>query len=113
MVVCSKKLQVLAKSTIFHAFSRNYELFATFCLKVDPNAETLWFAREGFTFWPNRRFFMLFREMRHFLQLFPEKLTETLKHGSLLQKVEDFGQIDDFSCFLAKSGTFWNLFLKR
>ena len=29
-----EKLQVLAKSMIFRAFSRNEALFATFCLKV-------------------------------------------------------------------------------
>ena len=108
MVVCSTRLQVLAKSTISHAFSRNEALFATFCGKVHPDAETSWFARKSCTFWPNRRFFMLFREMRQFLQLFAEKVTETSKHGSLLQKVEHFGQIDDFPCFCEKSGTFCN-----
>ena len=67
MVVCSKKLQVFAKSTIFDAFSGNEALFATFCWKVDPNAETWWFAWRGFRLW--RRFFMVSREMRHFLLL--------------------------------------------
>ena len=112
MVVCSKKLHILTNSTIFHAFSRNEAPFATFCWKVDPNAGTWWFAAESFTIWPNRRFFMLLREMRHFLQLFTEKLTETPKHGGLLEKVASFGQIDDFPCFLAKSGTFATFSLK-
>ena len=40
MVASSKMLQVLAKSTIFHAFSGNEAPFAAFCRKVDPNAET-------------------------------------------------------------------------
>ena len=35
-----EKLSVLAKSTIFHGFSRNEPLFATFLQKVDPNLET-------------------------------------------------------------------------
>ena len=95
-MVCSKKLHILVKSTIFHAFSRNGAVFATVCLKVDPNAETWWFAGEGFTVWPNRRFFMLFREMRHFLQLFAEKLTQTRRHRRLLEKLAHFGQIGDF-----------------
>ena len=112
MVVCSKKLQVLTKSTIFHAFSQNEALSAFFCWKVDPNAETWWFARKGFKLWPYRGVFMLFRKMRHFLQLFAEKLTQTSKHGGLLQKVPHFGQIDDFSCFLAKSCTFCNILFK-
>ena len=35
-----EKLSVLAKSTIFQAFSRNEPLFATFFQKVDQNVET-------------------------------------------------------------------------
>ena len=35
-----EKLLVLAKSMIFHAFSRNEQLFATFGRKLDENAET-------------------------------------------------------------------------
>ena len=34
-MVCSKKLHILAKSTIFHNFSRNEPLFVSFCLKDD------------------------------------------------------------------------------
>ena len=34
-----EKLLVSAKSQIFDAFSRNEQLFATFSLKVDENAE--------------------------------------------------------------------------
>ena len=102
MVAFSKKLQVSVKSTISHAFSRNQAFFAFFCRKVDPNAETWWFARKGFILWPNRRFCMVFRKMRHLSQLFAEKLTETSTNASLFQKLEHFGQIDDFSCFFTK-----------
>ena len=35
-----EKFLVLAKSMIFHAFSRNERLFLTFGLKVDENGET-------------------------------------------------------------------------
>ena len=35
-----KKLQVLAKSMVFRAFSRNEALFATFSRKVHRNAKT-------------------------------------------------------------------------
>ena len=44
--------------------------------------------------------------MRHFLQLFPEKLIEMQSHGSLLEQLQSFGQIDDFSCFLTKLSHF-------
>ena len=42
---------------------------------------------------------MLFHEVRHFLQLFPEKLIEMQRHGSLFEKLHSFGKIDEFSCF--------------
>ena len=112
IVVCSKDLHILTNSTIFHGFSGNEALFATFCWNVDPNAETWWFAPKSSTFWPNWRFLMLSREMGQFLQLFAETLTQTPKVGSLLEKVAHFGQIDDFSSFSAKWGTFPNFLLK-
>ena len=43
-------------------------------------------------FWPNRRFFVLFGEMRHFLQLSAQKLTQTPNHGSLVEKVASFAK---------------------
>ena len=45
-----EKLQVLAKSMIFRAFSRNEPLFATFSWKVDQNAETWLFPRKVASF---------------------------------------------------------------
>ena len=63
-------------------------------------------------FWSDRRFFMLFREMRHFLQLFAEKFTQTTKHGSFLENVAIFRLIDDFLGFFMKSGTFFNFLPK-
>ena len=63
-------------------------------------------------FSPNRWFFVLFDEMRHFLQLFPEKFIEMQRHGSLLEKLQSFGEIDDFLCFFTNWATFCNLLLK-
>ena len=63
-------------------------------------------------FWPNPWFFVFFHEMRHFLQLLSEKFIEMQSHGSLFEKLQSFGQIDDFSCFFTKWGTFCNLLLK-
>ena len=113
VVVCSRKFFIFVKSTIYHAFSRNEALSATFYWKVDPNAESWWFARKGFKLWQNRRFFLVFRKMRNFFQVFAEKMTETSNHGSLLQNIEHFGQMDDFPFYRAKSGTFCNFFLVR
>ena len=36
-------------------------------------------------FLPNRWFFVFFHEMRHFLQLFPEKLIEMQRHGGFFK----------------------------
>ena len=55
---------------------------------------------------------MLFLEIRQFLQLFAEKLTQTPKHGGLLEEGLSCGEIDDFSWFLEKWGTFCNFLLK-
>ena len=50
--------------------------------------------------------------MRHFLQLPAEKFMKMPRHGSLLEKLQRFGQMDDFSCFFTKWGTFCNFFQK-
>ena len=50
--------------------------------------------------------------MRNFLQLFPEKLIEMQRHGSLFEKLQSFGQIDHFSCFFTNWATSCNLLLK-
>ena len=55
---------------------------------------------------------MLFHELRHFLQLFPEKLIEMQRHGSWFKKLQSFCQIDDFSCFFTNLATFCNLLLE-
>ena len=107
-----EKLQVLAKSTIPRAFSRNEALFGTLCRKVHQNLRTWYFVQKVASFWRNRGFFVLFHEMRHFLELFAEKFTKSFKHGSLLEKLQVFGQVDDFSCFFTKWGTFCNVLLK-
>ena len=41
---------------------------------------------------------MVFHEMRHFLQLFAEKLTKTPKHDSLLEKLQVLAKSMIFYC---------------
>ena len=65
-----EKCQVLAKSMIFHGFSRNQALFATFSWKVHQNAKTCQVCSKSCNLWPTRWFFVVFREMRHFFKLF-------------------------------------------
>ena len=57
-------------------------------------------------FRPNRWFFVIFYEMSHFYHLFAEKLTKTLKHGSLIENLQALGKsmifrdFDEMSHFL-------------
>ena len=111
MVVCSKSCIVLAKSMISRAFSRN-GTFCNFLLKSSWKCQNMVVCSKRCKFWPNRWFFVLFHEMTHFLQLFPEKFIEMQRHGSLFEKLQSFGQIDDFSFFFTKWGPFCNFFLK-
>ena len=97
---------------ISRSFSRNEAFFSTFSWKVDRNAKTWLFVRKVGRFCPDRWFLVLFYEMRHFLHFFPEKLIEMQRHGSLFDKLQSFGQIDDFWFFFTKSSTFCNFFLK-
>ena len=50
--------------------------------------------------------------MRHFLHFFPKQFIEMQRHDSLLEKLQSFDQIDDFSCCFTNWATFWPLLLK-
>ena len=63
-------------------------------------------------FWPNRWFFVLFHEKRHFFQLFPEQFIEMQRHGSFFEKLQSFGQIDGFSNKLPCFGVLMNFSAK-
>ena len=47
---------------------------------------------------------MVSHGMRHFLQLFAEKLMKTPKHDSLLKKLQVFGQVNDIDIHRASFG---------
>ena len=93
MVLSSEKFKVLAKSTICPVFPRNEALFATSVSKVRQNAKTRWFLRKSSKYWPNRRFFPFFREMRNFLPLLAEKFVKTPKHGGLFEQCPVFAKL--------------------
>ena len=56
--------------------------------------------------------FRVFSRIEPLLEPFAERFIEKPKHGSLLEKMHSFGQIDEFSSFFTKSGSFWNFSLK-
>ena len=49
---------------------------------------------------------MLFREMRHFLRLFAEKLIKKEKHASLFEKLQVLAKWTIFHCFSQNEALF-------
>ena len=96
----------------FSCFFTKWSTFWNFFLKSSWKCKDIVVCSKNIKFWPKRWFFVFLHEMRHFLRLFSEKFIEMQRHGSLLEKLESFGQIDGFSCFFTKWGTFCSFFLK-
>ena len=109
MVVCSKKLRSFGQIDDFSCFSTEWGTFFNFLLKSSWKCQDMVVSSKSWKSWPNGWFFVLFHEMRHFLQLFPEKFIEMQSDGSLFEKLQSFGQMDYFSCFFRNWGTFCNL----
>ena len=135
MVVYSKKLHSFGQIDDFMCFSTEWGTFCNFLLKSSWKCQDMVVCSKSWKFWPNPWVFVLPHEMRHFLQLLPEKFIEIqrqfyrnadrwylllfheMRHSllllpSLLKKLHSFGQMDDFSCFFTISATFCNLLLK-
>ena len=107
-----KKFDSFCQIDDFTCFLTKWGTFCNFLLKSSWKCQTMVVCSNSCKFSPNRWFFVLFHEIRNFLQLFPEKLIEMQRHGSLLEKLESFSQIDDFLCFFTNWATFCNLLLK-
>ena len=107
-----QKLHSVGQIDDFSCFFTKWGTFCTSLLKSSWKCQGMVVCSKSCKFWPNRWFFVLFHEMRHFLQVFPEKFIEMQRHGSLFKKLQSFGQIDDFSSFLTNWATFCNLWLK-
>ena len=101
-----EKLHSFVQIDDFSCLFTKWGTFCFFLLKSSWKCQDMVVCSKSCKFWPNRWFFVLFHEMRHFLQLFPEKFIEMQRHGSLFEKLQRFGQMDDFSCFFTKWGTF-------
>ena len=112
MVVCSKSCKVLARSMIFCAFSRIELLFASFCSKVHRNTKTWYFVRKSCIVFAKSMSFRAFFPNKAVFATFCNKVQRNVKTWYFFRKVASFGEIDDFSCFLTKWGTFCNFFLK-
>ena len=97
MVVCSKKLHSFGQIDDFSRFSTEWGTFCNFLLKSSWKCQDMVVCSKSWKVWPNRWFFVLFHEMRHFLQLFPEKFIEMQRYGTLFEKLQSFGEIDGFS----------------
>ena len=107
-----EKLHSVGQIDDFSCFFTKWSTFCNFFLKSLWKCQEMVVCSKSCKFWPNRWFFVFFHEMKHFLQLFPKNLIKMQRHGSLLKKLQSFGQIDDFSCFFTNWATFCNLLLK-
>ena len=68
---------------------------------------------KGWQFWPNKRFFLFFHEMRHFLLLFSKKFMETPKYRSFFQKLRVFVNSIIFRVFSRNEAPFLQLFAQN
>ena len=107
-----KKLDSFCQIDDFSCFFTKWGTFCNFLLKSSWKYQNMVVCSKSCKFSPNRWFFVLFHEMRRFLQLFPEKFIEMQRHGRLLEKLQSFGEIHDFLCFVTNWATFCNLLLK-
>ena len=57
-------------------------------------------------FWTNRRFFVFFHEMRHFLHLLAEKFVKTPKHVVFFEKFEVLAKWTIFDVFSRNEALF-------
>ena len=71
-----RKVASLGKIDDFSCIFSKWATFWNFSLKSWPKRRNMVVSSKSCKFWPNRWFFVLFREMSHFLQLFAEKLTK-------------------------------------
>ena len=93
-----EKLQVLAKSIIFHGVSRNEALFAENLIKTQKHASLF----EKFQVLAKSMIFHGFSRNEALSATFFGKVHQNRKTCQFVRKVECFGQIDDFSCFFRK-----------
>ena len=107
-----RKVKTFGKIDDFSCFFTKWGTFCNFFLKSSWKCQDIVVCLKSCKFWPNRWFFVFLHEMRHFLQLFSEKLMEMQRHGILFENLQSFCQIDDFSCFFTNWAAFCNLLLK-
>ena len=107
-----EKLHSVGQIDDFSCFFTKWSTFCNFFLKSSWKCQDMVVCCKSCKFWPNWWFFVFFHEMRHFFQLVPKKLIKMQRHGSLFEKLQSFGQMDDFSCFFTNWATFCNVLLK-
>ena len=92
---------------LFHGTSSFLQHFAAMFIETSKHGS---FSES--CFWENRWFLVLFHERRTFCNFFLKVHQKEKDMVALFQKLQSFGQIDDFSCCFTKWGTFCNFFPK-
>ena len=83
----------------FSCFSATWGTFSDFWLKSSAKRRNTVVSSKSCKFWQNRGFFVLFREMRHFLLLLAEKFGKTPKHGGFFEKLQVLAKSTIFRVF--------------
>ena len=83
-----RKVSSFGQIDDFSWFFTKWGTFCIFLLKNSSKKTNMPVCSKSCKFWPNGRFFMVFREMKHFLNLFAENLIKTQKHASLFEKCQ-------------------------
>ena len=72
----------------FSCFLTKWATFSNFLLKSSPKRRDVAVSSKSCKFRPIKWFRVIFYEISHFLHLFAEKLTKTLKHDSFIEKLQ-------------------------
>ena len=96
----------------FGCFLTKWGSFCHFWLKSSSKRRNTVISSKSCKFWPNRRFFPFFREMRDSLPLLAEKFIKTPKHSGLFEKLEVLDKSTIFRVFFTKWGIFCVFCLK-
>ena len=101
-----RKVSSLGQIDHFSCFSAKFATFCEYWLKRSSKRRNTVVASKSWKFWPYRRFFVFFREMRHLLPLLAEKFVKTPKNGGFFEKVGSLAKSTIFPFLLRNEALF-------
>ena len=101
-----RKVESFGQIDVFSCFFAKWATFCDFWLKISWKDRNTVVSSKSCKFWPNRRFFPFFHEMRHFLRFLPEKFVKTPKNGAFLENLEVLAKLTIFRGFSRNEAPF-------